>query len=724
MMSVDNYASISKKMRDRFGGRKVWRRVISFVYIVSLVVYLSWRFTIIDDNSFALSVSYYIAEVIGFILGLVTILSSWSYRHRRALPAPDGLRVDVLIPVYQEPISIIRRTLMAAKAINYDHKTYVLDDGHRTDIKQIADELGIHYLSRAGNKYAKAGNLNFGLEHSKADFFMVLDADHIAMPYALDKVLGFFDKPNVALVQTPQDYYNIDAFQYMNADDDRALWHDQSFFYSIAQPCSDSFNGASCVGTGVIYRRNAIDEIGGIPVVTVTEDIHTSLKLHKLGYETVYLNESIAYGIAASDLDEYHKTRYRWASGNLHCLRYENILFCKGLTLKQRIAYLSLGLIYLEGWQQLLLLLIPVVSLIFGMPPFEISIFNIVVVLLFPWFSYFLLQEIGCGFTRFWANELFSMARWPIHIAASLGLMGWRTRWISSSKNIKGKVSWRLMTPQIVIMSLSGLALIIAFYHLSQDFQTGPLFDVLIAIFSSPSFDHPKIDIFAPMGEGYTADLVLVAGFWALYSIVRVLFFIRKAIHDANNSHEFYRFKITMICQFLHANLYAETDLISENWMRIVCTKKCEIGSIQSLQLYCPSGLIKLNFEIEQVDEAVNNNYCLSGKIIFEDQYQKNRLVDALYSIDWHREMIERNGYFASVSDRFLALFTTKSKVKPPSYSVLMNAHEHDCVINNQKLMTYRKLVLGETLSDKRIEKDGIILGQVAVHEVLSVPDA
>lgn len=723
MLSHLKHNSVSEQMFYRFERRKMWRRIIAFVYVTSVIVYLSWRFTIIDEHSFTLSVGYYIAEVIGFILGLVTILTSWQYHHRKPVPASEGMNVDVLVPVYQEPIAVIRRTLIAAKAIEYPHKTYVLDDGHRPEIEHIANELGIDYYSRDGNKDAKAGNLNFGLNHSSSAFFMVLDADHIAMPYALDKLLGYFDKPNVALVQTPQDYYNIDAFQYMNAQNGRGLWHDQSFFYNIAQSCSDFVNGASCVGTGVVYRRSAIDEIGGIPTTTVTEDIHTSLKLHKLGYETVYLNEPVAYGIAASDLDEYNKTRYRWASGNLHCLRHENILFCKGLTLKQRISYLSLGLIYLEGWQQLLLFLIPVISLIFGLPPFEISIFNIAVVLIFPWFSYLLLQEIGCGFPRFWTNEIFSMARWPIHISASLGLLGWRTRWISSRKNIKGRVSWRLMAPQIAVISLSLFALIIAFFKLSQDFQTGPLLTLLTTLFSSTSLKDAQIDIFASMGTGYTADLVLVAGFWALYSIIRALFFIRKALKDAKNSHHFYRFRIPMVCQFTDDTLCTETEQISENWMSTYCNSVLEIGSVHPIRLYCPLGVISLSFEIENIEKIKHKAYKVSGKISCENQQEKDRLAQAIYAIDWHREIIQRNAYFATVSDRVIGLFKHKNKIEPFSYAVLMDKGEHAVVVDNEKLVTYRKMAFGQKLNTQKVEKHTVSSNQITVYEELNAPN-
>ncbi len=340
--------SISKQVQERFEKRKHIRKVTAILYISTSLIYLLWRTTIFNESAFWLSSIYFCAELIGLVLGLVTIFTSWNYKHRTPPKAPKALTVDVLIPVYKEPYDIIRRTALAAQNINYPHKTFILDDAKRPEIAEMAKEIGVHYLSREHNTHAKAGNLNFGLKHTDAEFVVTFDADHIAQPHALDVILGFFRDETIAMVQTPQDYYNTDAFQYFNSKK-KELWHDQSFFYNIAQACRDSYNGASCVGTGVAYRRSALNHIGGIPTATVTEDFHTSLKIHKAGYETAYLNEPIAFGVASSDLQEYYKTRHRWAHGNLHALSHENILTCKELSLKQRLSYITLGLIYLEG---------------------------------------------------------------------------------------------------------------------------------------------------------------------------------------------------------------------------------------------------------------------------------------------------------------------------------------------------------------------------------------
>lgn len=653
-------------MADRFARRKLWRRFIALVYVVALTSYLAWRFTIINPDSLVLSIAYYTAEVFGFILGLCVILNTWNYSHREPPPATDGLSVDVFVPAYKEPLHIIRRTLMAARDIRYPHGTFLLDDGKREELKLLAHELGVHYLRREGNAHAKAGNLNYGLAHSRGAYVMVFDADHIALPHALDVMLGFFTDEKVSMVQTPQDYYNIDAFQYINAARTGALWHDQSAFYNIAEPAGDCVNASSCVGTGVVYRRSALDRIGGIPTATVTEDIHTSLKLHKAGYETVFLNESIAYGVAASDLSEYYKTRHRWGHGNLHALMLENILFCRGLTFKQRLHYLSLGLVYLEGWQQLLLFTIPLIALVFGLQPFTITIFNVLVVLAFPLLSYTLLQELGCGFSRFWANEIFSMARWPVYLASAAGLFGRKMAFKSSSKALQGKVNWRLMMPQLTVMIASIGSVGAGIKHLADTgFHQGPLIEFLHAVLID--FTIPDIDIFSALPKGYTLDLVAVAGAWAVYSTLRGFIFIGKTLKDARNTHDFFRFRVPVPAQ-IDAENYACITQLSEEWIQLSAGSGIALpqeGKAISFIAWLPAGPLRLSAIVEK-SVTSRDMTVIEARLQWQDEQSRDALAASLYSVDWHREFQHRNAYFLTPSDLVIACVTLRSPTTSP----------------------------------------------------------
>jgi cellulose synthase (UDP-forming) len=640
-------------MHERFARRKTWRRAMAVLYVASLCVYLGWRLTILAPYSMPLSVTYFIADFIGFVLGLAAIYASWDYRHRDPPPAPANLSVDVFVTTYKEPLHIIRRTVLAARDIAYPHNTLVLDDGRREEIRALAAELGVAYLSRPDNAHAKAGNLNFGLAQTRAEFVMTFDADHIALPHALDVMLGFFSDPNVAMVQTPQDYYNTNAFQYVNARRSGGLWHDQSFFYNVGQPCADLANAATCVGTGVVYRRAALARIGGVPTDTVTEDIHTSLKFHKQGFETVYLNEPVAYGVAAADLREYYKTRHRWAHGNLHAVRLEKIFTRgNGLSWRQRLHYLALNLQYLEGWQQLLLFIIPVIALVFGLQPFQITIFNMLVVLAFPFYAYVLLQEHGCGFTRYWANELFSMARFPVHLAAAAGLLGRKTPFRSSAKNVQGRVNWRLMSPQLAVIAVSLLATAIGVLRLHHNFRIGPLFRYVIS-FATSGHAPQGANIHAVMSKGYTVDLVAIAGFWALYSVTRGACFVLKVFRDSRNSHEYFRFDMPLPARIRavagrEEECFARIDGIAEDWVRFTVFggQPPRSGDSLGLTVFLPAGPLELTLRVGSV-----RGRTVEGALLWSSPAAQDMLANGLYSVDWHREFLHRNAYFLTPAE-------------------------------------------------------------------------
>lgn len=714
--------SVSQQMHEKFERRKLWRRGMALTYIAVLIIYLVWRFTILNPYSMGLSIAYYVAEMIGFLLGVKAIFNSWHYNHREPIPAPAGLNVDVFLPVYKEPLEIIRRTAIAAKNIRYPHRTVILDDGKRDELEQLAHELGIDYLRRPDHVNAKAGNLNYGLKHSSAEFVAVFDADHIALPHALDVMLGFFIRDIVAMVQTPQDYYNINAFQYVNSKSG-ALWHDQSVFYNIVQPCADKSNSAECVGTGVVYRRSSLNLIGGIPTTTVTEDTHTSLLLHQAGLETVYINEPVAYGLAAADLGEYYKTRHRWGFGNLQVLRQEKILTCKNLTLRQRIHYFFLSVIYLEGWQQLIIFLIPCFTLFFGLQSFTVTVFNTLIIMTFPFLSYALLQEIGCGFTRYWANEIFSMARWPVYIKASLGLFGGKMQFLSSLKSARGSISWKMMLPQILVMLISITAILVGMFHLSNtDFKPGPLMIYLGAIFSGSHV--ADLDMHTVVSQGYSIDLFILSSAWAFYTIARVMHFVKKSHAVAKQSHDYFRFEVPIPVRFDDGEEGCVVR-ISEEWVEIRHYGKAfQVGEAVDFIVYLPAGELKLKMRAEI------NGAHLQGSLIWDSTERRDALANSLYSVDWHREFMHRSAHFKTPSDLITSLFNLASgNNKSHTWQAVLIDRQYG-IISYQKsktsgsLIVFNPLEIGENYSGRRYDKRAAtkltiqVMGLEALHSL------
>ena len=99
---------------------------------------------------------------------------------------------------------------------------------------------------------------------------------------------------------------------------------EQALFYRILQPGKNRWTGAFWCGTGAVVRVAALREVGGVATETITEDIHTTIRLHRRGWRTVYHNEVLARGLAASDAARYQLQRHRWGTGAMQVLRSEN----------------------------------------------------------------------------------------------------------------------------------------------------------------------------------------------------------------------------------------------------------------------------------------------------------------------------------------------------------------------------------------------------------------
>lgn len=280
----------------------------------------------------------------------------------------NRIAVDVFIPVYGEPVEEIRQTALAARDIYGKHETYILDDGKSDEVQRMAHEVGVKYIRRPVNDNAKAGNINYALSQTKADFFLVLDADFVAQPNILYETIPFFENDNLAFVQTPQFYDNQRNFV------STAASFMQTVFYSLIQSGKNRFNAAFCVGTNVIFRRTAIDSIGGIYDKSKSEDIWSSIKLHENGYESIYIPTVLATGKTPETLKAYMKQQLRWATGSFEIFMKHNPLFVRNLTIDQRLQYFATTSYYFVGFSVLLLLLLPPLQIFFNLSPIATSI--------------------------------------------------------------------------------------------------------------------------------------------------------------------------------------------------------------------------------------------------------------------------------------------------------------------------------------------------------------
>jgi cellulose synthase (UDP-forming) len=277
--------------------------------------------------------------------------------------------IDVLIPVANEPIEIINNTVAKVQAMEYPHTTYILDDGNTDEARQLAQKYHTKYIKRPHDKkrYAKAGNLNYGLQSCEGEFVAVFDADHAPEKTFLIELLPFFQNEKVGLVQTPQFYINTKNF--IAAGTSQA----QDVFYKYIQPAKNSYNASFCVGTNMIYRRKALNEIGGIALRDHSEDIWTSLLLHEKGYESIFYNKVLAKGRAPESITSFFRQQNRWSRGGFALFFTHNPLFIKSLTIDQKLQYFFSNIHYFTAISITVYLFIPIIYLLFGLHPMNLQ---------------------------------------------------------------------------------------------------------------------------------------------------------------------------------------------------------------------------------------------------------------------------------------------------------------------------------------------------------------
>ena len=411
-------------------------RVIAAVALVDTVAYLVWRAGwTLELSVWWVSIPLFVLEVHAFIGLALFTFSLWDVGRRPVARdvTSTPARVVILVPSYNEDLEILTPTIAAAIAMRVPHETWVLDDGDRPAVASLARELGAHYLARPTHEHAKAGNLNHALGVIDAEFIGVLDADHVAAPDFLVHTLGYFDDPGIALVQTPQEFYNVGSFEHeaegtgalgVTDADSAERFHEQALFYRVLQPGKNRWGGAFWCGTGAVVRVAALRDVGLVATDTITEDIHTTIRLHRRGWRTVYHNEVLARGLAASDAATYQLQRHRWGTGAMQVLRKENPLVVSGLSLGQRLSYAATLLGWFDAWRSLGYLILPMIVVATGAVPIKADALTFAIV----FGTMFVLSQLSMrvlarGYSRPILSLLFEFVRMTPNLLATTTLL-------------------------------------------------------------------------------------------------------------------------------------------------------------------------------------------------------------------------------------------------------------------------------------------------------------
>ena len=258
--------------------------------------------------------------------------------------------VALQVPAYNEPVEVVGETLRSLASLEYPRLLVQVVDNNTEDpavwkpLEELCRELGdrfqfIHLENWPGYK---AGALNEANKRLPQDIEVVgiVDADYLVEPNWLKETVGHFADPEVAFVQTPQDYRDWDDNGYL-----RGLYHSYRYFFDVTMPAREHRNAIIFAGTMGLIRLSALQEIGGWNPDCITEDAEASLRMLALGYRGVFEHRSFGRGLMPLDFDGLKKQRFRWALGGVQILKrhWRELVPLIGrgrLTTAQRIHYL------------------------------------------------------------------------------------------------------------------------------------------------------------------------------------------------------------------------------------------------------------------------------------------------------------------------------------------------------------------------------------------------
>ncbi|SAH81362.1 cellulose synthase catalytic subunit [Bordetella ansorpii] len=462
---------------NRMGGRLITLVMVTLSIIVSLR-YMYWRVTqtlgFLDPIDMAFGYGLLLAELYALTVMLLSYFQSAWPLQRKPMPMPGDCAtwptIDVFIPTYNEPLSVVRQSVLASMALDWPAdklRVYVLDDGRRAEFRDFCAQAGAGYLTREDNRHAKAGNINAALAKTDGEFVAIFDCDHIPTRSFLQICMGWFVKDQkLAMLQTPHVFFSPDPFE-RNLETFRNVPNEGELFYGIIQDGNDLWNATFFCGSCAVIRRSHLAEVGGVATESVTEDALTALKMNRAGFNTAYLAIPQAAGLATENLSRHIGQRTRWARGMAQIIRINNPLLGRGLKLGQRLCYLNAMLHFFFGLPRVVFLTTPLAFLFFGAHVFQASALMVAAYAL----PHIFLSSISGARVQgrfrhsFWNEVYEAVLAWYIMRPALQTLVS-PNRAIFNVTAKGGVISksyfdWELARPYVVLLGLNLLGLVI-----------------------------------------------------------------------------------------------------------------------------------------------------------------------------------------------------------------------------------------------------------------------
>jgi cellulose synthase (UDP-forming) len=459
------------------------RRVLAFTWIglFSMMIYALFMGLAFFSPGYGLVDR--IASI-GLLLGILFILmhgfgyansmikASWGYNEiKRRIFTPQGApKVACAIATFNEPIEVVEETVAALVNVDYPNKEVViLDDStkeeSRAAMRDLAARYGITVVQRTNRRGYKAGAINDFLKTSDTDYIAIFDADALpAHNFLRDIVPMCQENPRLAFVQTPQHYANVDVSNVA-----MAASRQQAVFYEYICEGKSYSRAAFCCGTNVVFRKEALLDVGGFDEGSVTEDFSTSLNIHMRGWDSAYYNQIYVYSMAPENLTAYFTQQGRWAFGSVGSMRKVlGSMFTRGLKMRpgQWWEYFLSSTYYWIGWVNFIFMLLPLLYIFFGVKPLRQDVFTYLAVFV-PYMIFTMnmfysgMEDRGYRVTDMLLGQQVGFLCFPVHMMAALsGVLGMKRPFGVTPKGVSGRASWLSLWPQLLMLILSAVAFV------------------------------------------------------------------------------------------------------------------------------------------------------------------------------------------------------------------------------------------------------------------------
>ncbi len=411
---------------------------------------------------------FVVLHTIGYMMNILATVRARA-EEKREETLTEEPAVALLVAARHEPKQILWQTFASLKALHYRNKTiYFLDDSsdekYKKEAEELAQELGLVLFRRAVRHGAKAGIVNDCLKTLTQKYVAIFDADQCPLPQFLNVIVPKLERDaKIAFVQTPQFYSNFQESRVA-----RGAAFQQAVFYEYICEGKSSREAMYCCGTNIVFRKEALVQVGGMDETTVTEDFATSLKLHVLGWRSLYIGHVYAFGMGPEDFAGYFKQQFRWANGSIVVFKKAIKSFFQNpasLTLAQWWEYFMSGSYYLVGFAFFFLMLCPVTYLLFKVPGF----FVMPELYFLAFVPYFILT-IGMFYmvhvVRNYKSKDLIIGQWlamttfPIYVTAAVAaFLGIKTTFGITEKGRGKAVSYKVLWPQVALLYVNVIAI-------------------------------------------------------------------------------------------------------------------------------------------------------------------------------------------------------------------------------------------------------------------------